>query len=151
MSFLTDSSLICRFERDVSLQNAIIDSLLRVQESDVIRSRERSSNAENRRWATTTTTTETKNLHTDTKVKKIAVTARQQAFENSTVRQLSQFERVQMKTTMSDEMMNSKTVLAVHRADSASGRRRRRDRERERSRERRRERKRREREQAVSG
>ncbi len=76
-----------------------------------------------------------KNLHTDTEVRKITVTARQEAFEPSTLRQSSQFERVQMKTTMSDEM-NSETALAVHRVDSASGRRRGRERSRERDRER---------------
>ncbi len=85
-----------------------------------------------------------KNLHTDTKVKKITVTARQQAFEDLTSRQFSQLKRVQMKTTMSDKMMNSETVLAVSRAHSAPNRERARDRERERPRERERERKRRE-------
>ncbi len=75
-----------------------------------------------------------KNHHTDMNVKKVIVTAREQAFNNSTLRQPSQFERVQMKTTMSDEMMNSKTVLAVHRADSAPSRERGRERDRERER-----------------
>jgi hypothetical protein len=84
--------------------------------------------------------------HIDTKVMKI-ITAKEQTFENSTLRAFSQFERVQIKTMMSNKM-NAETTLAVHRADSASDRRR--DRERERSRERRRERERRERKQAVS-
>jgi hypothetical protein len=87
--------------------------------------------------------------HIDTKAIKI-ITAKERAFENSTLRALSQFERVQMKTITSNEMMNSETVLAVHRADSVSNRERRRDRNRERSRERKRERERRERGQAVS-
>jgi hypothetical protein len=53
--------------------------------------------------------------HIDTKVMKMKrITAKEQAFENSTLRQFSQFERVQMKTIMSDEMIDSKTVLAVH-------------------------------------
>ncbi len=90
--------------------------------------------------------------HIDTQVKKISATARERAFENSIRRQSSRFERVLIETTMSDEMMNTKTALAVHRADSASGRER--DRERERRRKRReerekRERKRRDREQAA--
>ncbi len=94
-----------RFERNVSLQIAIIDSLLRVQEPDVMRSRERSSDAKNKRWATTTTMknhhidTKMKNHHIDMKMKK--VTAKKQTFNNSTLRQSSQFERVQIKTTMS--------------------------------------------------
>ncbi len=140
--------MIDRFERDLQIE--IIDSLLRVRESEMIRSRDRSSKAQNRRRVTKNV----KNLHTDMKVKnhidmkKVVSTARQQAFENSTLRQPSQFERVLMKTTLSDEMMNSKTVLAVHRADSASSRRRGRGRRRGRSRER--ERERRERGQAVS-
>jgi hypothetical protein len=78
------------------------------------------------------TETKAKKINIDTKVKKIIVTARQQAFENSTFRQLSQFEHVQMKTTTTDEMkmIDSATVLAVHRADSVSGRERDRKRER---------------------
>jgi hypothetical protein len=93
-----------------------------------------------------------KNLHIDTNVKKITVTAREQAFENSTLRMLSQFERVQMNTMMKDELMNSKTVLAVHRADSVSDKERERSRKREgRERERGgRERGRRDRGQAIS-
>ncbi len=87
------------------------------------------------------------NSHTDTKMKKI--TANERAFENSTRRQFSQFERVQIKTTLSDETMNSKAVLAVHRADSVSNRERRRERRRDRERERSRGRERRGREQAV--
>ncbi len=84
--------------------------------------------------------------HIDTKVMKIT-TAKEQTFENSTLRALSQFERVQMKTMMSNEM-NAKTAFAVHRADSASDRER--DRRRGRSREREQRRERRERRQAVS-
>jgi hypothetical protein len=90
-------------------------------------------------------------FHIDTKMKK-TTTARQQVFENSILRELSRFERVQIETTMSNEMINSKTVLAVHRADSVSSRIRRRDRERDKERERSsvRKRRNREREQAVS-
>jgi hypothetical protein len=74
-------------------------------------------------------------------------TAKEQAFENSTVRQFSQFERVQMKITLSDEM-NSETALAIHRVDSVSDRER--DRRRDRRRDKEREREREERRQAVS-
>ncbi len=70
------------------------------------------------------------NSHIDTKVRK--TTAKQRAFENSILRESSQLERVQMKTIMSDEMMNSKTMLAVYRADSVSNRERKRERERSR-------------------
>jgi hypothetical protein len=69
--------------------------------------------------------------HTDTQMKKIfdtqikkiigtqinvkeVLTARERAFKNSTLRQLSRFERVLIKTTTFDEMMNMKTTLAVH-------------------------------------
>ncbi len=131
-----------RFEKDLQIE--IIDSLFRVRESKIVRSRERSRDVENRRQEM-----KLMNVNTDTKVKKIIVTARQQAFENSTLRQSSQFERVQMKTIMSNKMMNSKTTFAVHRVDSASGRRRDRERRRERERSRDRERRDREREQAV--
>ncbi len=71
------------------------------------------------------------------KMKMTTFTAREQAFNNSTLRESSQFERVQMKTTMSNKMMNLETALAVHRADSASDRRRERKRERSRDRKRR--------------
>jgi hypothetical protein len=76
-----------------------------MQESEIARSRDRSQKAENRK--------QSKN-HTDMKMKKVISIAKEQTFNNSTLSQLSQFERVQMKTTMSDKMMNSKTVLAVH-------------------------------------
>ncbi len=77
-------------------------------------------------------------------MKKVTATAKKRAFENSTLRQLSQFERVLIETITSDEM-NTKTTLAVHRADLVSDRKR--DREREQRRERRkRERERRDRE-----
>ncbi len=59
----------------------------------------------------------------------------------------SQFERVQIETTMKDEMLDSKTAFAVHRVDSVSDRERGRERERKRSRDRRR--RDREREQAA--
>jgi hypothetical protein len=89
--------------------------------------------------------------HIDTQMKKNVKevsTAKERAFENSTLRQSSRFERVLIETTTSDEM-NTKTALAVHRVDTVSDRER--DRERRRERERKeRERKRRDREQAVS-
>ncbi len=55
---------------------------------------------------------------------KITSTAREQAFNDSTLRQSSQFERVQVETTVMPDEVNSETALAVHRADSASGRKR---------------------------
>jgi hypothetical protein len=85
------------------------------------------------------------------KMKKII--ARKHTFENSTLRALSQFERVQIEMIfIHDEMIDSTTKLVVHRADSISNRKRRRDKKRKRSRERKRkrERKQRGREQAVS-
>ncbi len=97
------------------------------------------------------------NSHTDTQVKKMkmSATAKERAFENSTLRQLSRFECVQMKTTLSNEMIDSKTTRTVHRVDPASGRGRGRERKREergrreQRRERPRDRRRRDREQAV--
>ncbi len=85
-------------------------------------------------------------INIDTQVKKISATARERAFENSTRRQSSRFERVLIETIMSDEMMNTKTALAVHRADSVSDRERDRERKRERKREEREERRERKRE-----
>ncbi len=84
-------------------------------------------------------------INIDTQVKEISATARERAFENSTRRQSSRFERVLIETTMSDEIMNTKTALAVHRANSVPDRER--DRERRRGRERRERKKRKEREQ----
>ncbi len=109
-----------KFERIISstTATAIIDSLFNIQNSKMIKSRDRSSRAKNRR--------QKRNLHIDTKVK--TVIARKRAFKNSTLRQLSQFERLQIKATMSNAM-NSKTTLVVHRADSVSDRKR--DKERE--------------------
>ncbi len=72
-----------------------------------------------------------KNIHTDTKVK---ITAKEQTFNNSTLRMLSQFERVQIETTMKNKIIDSETALAIHRVDSASDRKRGREREREKSR-----------------
>jgi uncharacterized membrane protein len=90
-------------------------------------------------------------IDTQINVKEVISTAKERAFENSTLRLLSRFERVLIETITSDEMMNMKTTLAVHRANSVSDRKRRRRRERERKRrEKREERERREREQAVS-
>jgi hypothetical protein len=74
----------------------------------MIRSRERSSNAENRR---------------------------KQVFETFIARESSQFERMKMKTAVNNEKkMKSKIKNVIHRADSALER----ERERERRRERRR-------------
>ncbi len=61
----------------------------------------------------------------------------------------SQFERVQIETTTKNEIIDSETALAVHRADSAPNRRRRRGRGRGRRRSRDRKRRDREREQAA--
>ncbi len=133
-----------KFEKIISSAVQIIDSLFIIQYSKIIKSRDRSCDAENRRR------NNMKNLHIDTKVKKIIVTARKRAFENFTLRESSQFERVQIKTTASNQMINSKTVLIVHRADSILNRRRKRDRDREWSRERKRRRRRREQRQVVS-
>jgi ribosomal protein L12E/L44/L45/RPP1/RPP2 len=98
----------------------------------MIRSRDRSFEAKNRRRATENV--KKMKHHIDTKVTKrlmkrftATATAKEQAFENFTLRQFSRFERVQMKTIMSDEMMNSTAVLAVHRADSVSNRERERE------------------------
>jgi hypothetical protein len=139
-------TFFCRFERVISSAIEISDSLFIIQESEMIRSRGRFSRAENRRRATENVKM---NHHIDTKVKRI--TAKEQAFENSTLRALSQFERVQIEMTfIHDEMIDSTAELAVHRADSVSSRERGRGRERGRSRERGRGRGRRDREQAVS-
>jgi hypothetical protein len=67
---------------------------------------------------------------------KITFIAKEQTFNNSTLREFSQFERLQMKTTMNDEMIDSKTTLAVHQVDSVSDKRRDREQKRERSRNR---------------
>ncbi len=89
--------------------------------------------------------------HTDTQMKKKEVsTAKERAFENSTLRQLSRFERVLIETITSDEMMNMKMTLAVHRADSVSDREREREQRRKRERRERERRERREQRQAVS-
>jgi hypothetical protein len=136
----------CRFERVIPSAIEISDSLLIIQEPEMIRSRDRSSRTKNRRRATENVKM---NHHIDTKVKRI--TAKKQAFENSTLRALSQFERVQIEmTSIHDKMIDSTAELAVHRADSASNRERGRDRGRGRLRERRRGRKRRDQRQAVS-
>ncbi len=101
-----------------------------MQESEIARPRGRPQNAENRRQEMKM---KMKMMnHTDTQMKKIidtqmtvkeVSTARERAFENSTLRQPSRFERVLIETTTPDEM-NTKAALAVHRADSAPGRRR---------------------------
>jgi hypothetical protein len=138
-----------KFERILST----VDSLLFVQESEIARSRDRSQSAKNRRQEMKMTN------HIDTQMKKIidtqmnvkeVSTAKERAFENSTLRQLSRFERVLIETITSDEIMNPKTTLAVHRANSVSDRERERERRRKRRRKRREKRKRRERRQAVS-
>ncbi len=113
-----------RFERLISSQIDMINSFLLISESQMIRSRERSSNAENKR---------------------------EQVFETFIARQSSQFEHVKMKTALNNqEKMTSKIQNVIHRADLVSGRERDRRRERERERSRDRERRDREREQAES-
>jgi hypothetical protein len=127
-----------------------------VQESEVARSRDRSQSAENRRqemkmkmkMMNYIDTQMKKIIDTQMTVKEVS-TARERAFENSTLRQFSRFERVLIETITSDEM-NTKTALAVHRADSASGRRRGRGRGRRGRRRGKRRRERRGRGQAVS-
>ncbi len=108
-----------------------------MQESEIARSRDRSSKVENRR---SVKNAKTMNINENAKnVRNEMLNRRKQAFQDFTTRESSQFERVEVEmTTIHDEIMNSKTALAVHRADSASGRRRgrERDRERERSRDR---------------
>ncbi len=128
-----------------------------MQEPEIARPRDRSQSAENRRQEMKimnhTDTQMKKIIDTQMNVKEVVSTARERAFENSTLRQSSRFERVLIETTTSDEMMNMKTTLAVYRANPASGRKRGRRRERERERKgrgRRKERERRERRQAVS-
>ncbi len=147
----------CKFERIISFAIKILNFLFIIQEFEMIRSRDRSSKAKNRRRTTKNVKMkhhiDTKmmkmNHHIDTKVKMKKIIAKKQTFENSTLRAFSQFKRVQIEMIfIHDEMMNSTAKLVVHRADSASNRKRRRDRKRERSRERRR--KRRERKQTIS-
>jgi hypothetical protein len=77
-----------------------------MQDSNVVRSRDKSVEALNRR---------------------------QQAFEAFIAREFSQFERLAMKTD--NAIVSQKTERAVHRADSISGRDRERKRARERARE----------------
>jgi hypothetical protein len=88
------------------------DPLLSIAKSEMIRSRERSSDAENRR---------------------------QQVFETFIARELSQFERVKMKTALNNQKeMKSKIKNVIHRADSAFERERERERRRKRERARKR-------------
>jgi hypothetical protein len=77
---------------------------------------------------------------------KVFTTAKKQAFENLTLLQFSQFERVLIKTTTLDEM-NTKTTLAVHRVDLVLDKERHREREERRKKQKQ---KRRNRRQAVS-
>jgi hypothetical protein len=84
------------------------DSLLSIAKFEMIRSRERSSDAESRK---------------------------QQIFEIFIAREFSQFERMKMKTALNNQKeLKSKIKNVIHRADSALEQRR----ERERARERRR-------------
>jgi hypothetical protein len=84
-------------------------SLLSIAKSEMIKSRERSSDAENRK---------------------------QQVFEIFIARELSQFERVKMKTALNNQKeMKSKIKNVIHRADFSFERERERKRERERERE----------------
>ncbi len=109
---LTFRFIAFRFERISST----VDPLLFVQEPEIARPRGRSQGAENRRQEM-----KMMNFNTDTQMKEVSATARERAFENSTLRQPSQFERVLIETTTPDEM-NTKAALAVHRADPAPGR-----------------------------
>jgi hypothetical protein len=91
-----------------------------VRESKIVRSRERSRDAENRRqeMQEMKMMNDLKKINTDMKVKKTTVTARPQAFDNSTLRQSSQFERVKMKIVLNNqEKMTSKIQNVIHRVD----------------------------------
>ncbi len=131
-----------------------------MQESEIARSRDHSQDAENkRRQLKNAKNVNIKMKNVKMKMKNVEMfNRREQAFQDSTARELSQFERVEMKmTTIHDEMIDSEIEHAVHRADSVSDRKRGRERERRRERKRRREqrerrerREQREREQAVS-
>ncbi len=92
-----------------------------MQESEIARSRERSQKAKNRKRLKNA-----KNMNIKMKMKNVEIkmlNKKKQAFQDSTTRELSQFERVLIKTITSDEM-NTKTTLAVHRADSVLNRKR---------------------------
>jgi hypothetical protein len=101
-----------RFERSRSSQEIVINSLLLVQESKIVRTRDKSVRALNRR---------------------------QEAFDIFIARKLSQFERLAMKE---DDNVSQKIERAVHRANSISDRDRGRERSRERASEMRQKRKR---------
>jgi hypothetical protein len=115
-----------------------------MQESEIARPRDRSQRTENRRQ-------QPKNAK-NVKMKNVEMlNRREQAFQDSTARESSRFERVEMKmTTRHDEMIDSKIEHAVHRADSASDRERERERKRKEREREERERGRRDRGQAVS-
>jgi uncharacterized membrane-anchored protein YhcB (DUF1043 family) len=111
-----------------------------MQKSEIAKSRERFQKAKNRK--------QMKNAKKNENVKNKMLNKKKQVFQDFTTRESSQFERVEMKmTAIHDEMMNSKTALAVHRVDSVSERRRNRERKKERKRSR--ERRDRERKQAI--
>jgi hypothetical protein len=120
----------------------IVDSLLHVQESEIARSRDCSRRAKNRRQSKNAKNIKMTNVE--------ILNKKEQAFQDSTAREFSRFERVEIKMTIKhDEMIDSKIEHAIHRVDSVSDRER--DRERRRRREQReRKRRRRDREQAVS-
>jgi hypothetical protein len=88
----------------------IVDFLLHVQESEIARFRDRSQKAENRRQLKNAKNVKMKNVE--------MLNKRKQAFQDSTAREFSRFERVEMKmTTRHDEMIDLKIEHAVHRAD----------------------------------
>jgi hypothetical protein len=105
-----------RLERISFFRIDVVNSLLQIEESVTARSRDRSSNAKNRRNQKTT--------------------KKQQDFETSINRELSRFEHVKAKTTVfHNEDVASKITNVLRRADSASERERERRRERKRERE----------------
>jgi hypothetical protein len=105
-----------KLERTSSFRIDIVNSLLQIEESMTARSRDRSSNAKNRRNQKTI--------------------KRQQDFETFINREFSRFEYVKAKTiVLHKEDVASKITNVLRRADSASERERERRRKRERERE----------------
>jgi hypothetical protein len=62
------------------------------------------------------------------------IITKQQTFDNSILRASSQFEHVQIKTTLKNKIIDSNTTLVVHRVDFVSSEKRNRKRERKRKR-----------------
>jgi hypothetical protein len=122
-----------------------------MQESEIAKSRDRSSRIENRRLVKNVKTININKNAKNVKNENEMLNKKKQAFQNSTTKEFSQFKRVEIEMTIIHEnTMNSKTTLVVHRADSVSNRRRDRKRDKRRKRSRNRERRNREREQAMS-